>query len=383
MQSFNHCAGVNRWKYRNYNQQYPSFRPGLERSGTGFDLRAKKTQLSKLEKKMAKAGFWDNPDAAQAVVAQLSALKSIVEPVEELQREASDLQELFELAAAESDQEELRQLEDDLENLLRKCEQIELAGLLSRPEDMKNCFFSIHAGAGGTESCDWANMLLRMYCRYFEKNRYKFDELYITPGEEAGIRSIMLRVSGSFAYGKFSCETGVHRLVRISPFDANRRRHTSFAAVDCIPEFDEDIDVEINEDDLQIDFYRASGPGGQHVNKTSSAVRITHIPTGIVVQCQNERSQHKNRAAAMKVLRSRLYMLQKQKRDAELAKLYGEKGEIAWGNQIRSYVMQPYQMVKDHRTNYQTGDVQAVLDGDLDGFIESYLRHRAKTKLST
>jgi peptide chain release factor 2 len=255
-----------------------------------------------------------------------------------------------------------------------------LTGLLSRPDDMKNCFFSIHAGAGGTESCDWANMLLRMYTRYFESCKYKYRELDITPGEEAGIRSITLGVSGPFAYGKLSCEVGVHRLVRISPFDANKRRHTSFAAVDCVPEFDEDIDIEIKEDDLEIDFYRASGAGGQHVNKVSSAVRIKHGPTGIVVQCQNERSQHKNRAEAMKLLKAKLYMLEQQKRDAELAKLYSEKGEIAWGNQIRSYVMQPYQMVKDHRTNFQTGNVQAVLDGELDGFIETYLRHRAKEK---
>ena len=329
---------------------------------------------------MSKAGFWDNPDTAQSVVSQLSALKTVIEPVEEIQREVKDLQELFELAAAESDDDELAQLADDLSALVKRCEQIELAGLLSRPEDMKNCFFSIHAGAGGTESCDWANMLLRMYTRYFETNKYKFQELDITPGEEAGIRSITLRVSGPFAFGKLSCETGVHRLVRISPFDSQSRRHTSFAAVDCVPEFDEDIDVEISEEDLRIDFYRASGAGGQHVNKTSSAVRLTHEPTGIVVQCQNERSQHKNRAQAMKVLKARLYMLEQQKRDDEIAKLYGDKGEIAWGSQIRSYVLQPYQMVKDHRTSFQTGNVDAVLDGELNGFIESYLRHRAKNK---
>jgi peptide chain release factor 2 len=352
----------------------------LRKSGTGFDLSNKKSKLQKLEARMSREGFWDNPDSAQSVVSQLSALKSVIEPVEEIQREAQDLQELFELAASESDDEELRQLEDDLIALVKRCEQIELAGLLSRPEDMKNCFFSIHAGAGGTESCDWANMLLRMYTRYFEANKYKYQELDITPGEEAGIRSITLRVSGPFAFGKLSCETGVHRLVRISPFDANKRRHTSFAAVDCIPEFDEDIDVEINEDDLRIDFYRARGAGGQHVNKTSSAVRITHEPTDVVVQCQNERSQHKNRAQAMKMLKAKLYMLERQKRDAELAKLYSDKGEIAWGNQIRSYVLQPYQMVKDHRTNFQTGNVEAVLDGELNGFIENYLRYRAKNK---
>jgi len=218
-----------------------------------------------------------------------------------------------------------------------------------------------------------------MYTRYFETHKFRFQELDITPGEEAGIRSITLQVSGPFAFGKLSCETGVHRLVRISPFDANKRRHTSFAAVDCVPEFDDDIYIEINEDDIRIDFYRASGAGGQHVNKTSSAVRITHEPTGIVVQCQNERSQHKNRAQAMKMLKAKLYMLEQQKRDAEVAKLYGQKGEIAWGNQIRSYVLQPYQMVKDHRTDFQTGNVEAVLDGEIEGFIESYLRHRAKT----
>jgi len=287
---------------------------------------------------MSQAGFWDNSDSAQAVVSQLSALKAIVAPVEEIDREVKDLEELFELAV-ESDEDELKELEDDLGELTRRCEQVELQGLLSRPEDMKNCFFSIHAGAGGTESCDWASMLLRMYTRHFEAHKYKFRELDITPGEEAGIRSIT-----PFAFGRLSCEVGVHRLVRISPFDSNKRRHTSFAAVDVLPEFDDDIDIEINDDDLRIDFYRASGAGGQHVNKVSSAVRITHLATGIVVQCQNERSQHKNRAQAMKVLKSRLYMLEQQKRDAAVAKLYGEKGEIAWGSQIRSYVMQPYQM---------------------------------------
>ena len=350
----------------------------MKRSGTGFDLSAKKTELQQLEKQMSKAGFWDNPDKAQSIVSQLSALKSIVEPMEELLREVEDLAELFKLAAAESEKDELAQLEDDLAAVVKRCEEIELAGLLCRPNDTKNCFFSIHAGAGGTESCDWANMLLRMYSRYFEGEKYKVQELDITPGEEAGVRSVTLRVRGPFAYGRLSCETGVHRLVRISPFDSNKRRHTSFAAVNCVPEFDDDIDVEINDDDLRIDFYRASGAGGQHVNKTSSAVRITHAPSGIVVQCQNERSQHKNKAQAMKVLKARLYILEQQKRDNQMAKLYGDKGEIAWGNQIRSYVMQPYQMVKDHRTNFQTGNVAAVLDGELDGFIESYLRHRVK-----
>jgi len=218
---------------------------------------------------MSKAGFWDNPETAQAVVSQVSALKSVIEPAEQTVQGVKDLCELFELAAAESDEETLAQIEKELGGLKSRCEQIELEGLLCGPNDTKNCFFSIHAGAGGTESCDWTNMLLRMYSRYFERKAYKFRELDITPGEEAGIRSVTLRVSGPFAYGKLSCETGVHRLVRISPFDSQRRRHTSFAAVDCVPEFDDNIDVEINENDLRVDFYRASGAGGQHVNNYS------------------------------------------------------------------------------------------------------------------
>jgi len=329
---------------------------------------------------MSKPDFWDNPENARSVVSLLKALKAVIEPAEKLRRSAKDLAELFELAVEESDEKILTQIALDLNQLEKQYNAIELTGLLSGPNDMKNCFFSIHAGAGGTESCDWANMLLRMYTRYFDDNKFKCEQLDITPGEEAGIRSITLKVSGPFAYGKLSCETGVHRLVRISPFDSNARRHTSFAAVDCMPEFDEDIDIEINDEDLKIDFYRASGAGGQHVNKTSSAVRITHLPTGIVAQCQNERSQHKNRAEAMKMLKAKLYMRQQQARDAELAKLYSDKGEIAWGSQIRSYVLQPYQMVKDHRTETQTGNAQAILDGDIEQFIESYLKHRAKQK---
>jgi len=329
---------------------------------------------------MAEPGFWDNPDSAKAVVSQLSAVKSLIEPIEDVLRKVGDLGELFELAVSENDIEVLGQLEKDLAELKHQCEQIELSGLLCGPDDMKNCFFSIHAGAGGTESCDWVNMLVRMYGRYFQQNGFEYEELELTPGEEAGVRSLTLRVSGPFAFGKLSCEIGVHRLVRISPFDSQSRRHTSFAAVDVIPEYDNDIDIEIKDEDIRTDFYRASGAGGQHVNKTSTAVRITHLATGIVVQCQNERSQHKNRVLAMKMLKARLYRLQQQKKDDETAKLYSSKGEIAWGNQIRSYVMQPYQMVKDHRTDFQTGNVTAVLNGEIEGFIESYLRYRAKKK---
>jgi len=317
------------------------------------------------------------------VVSRLSALKSVIEPAEETLRQVKDVAELFEMAVAESDKEMLSHIEKDLKDLEKKLGQIELQGLLSGPDDTRNCFFSIHAGAGGTESCDWVAMLLRMYTRYFEKKKYKVEELDILPGEEAGIRSVTLRVGGPFAFGKLSCETGVHRLVRISPFDANKRRHTSFAAVDCMPEFEEDINIEIKDTDLRVDFYRAGGPGGQNVNKVSSAVRITHLPTGIVVQCQNERSQHKNRTQAMKYLKAKLYMIEQQKRDSELAKLYSDKGQIAWGNQIRSYVLQPYQLVKDHRTDFQTGNIDAILNGELDDFIESYLQYRAKNKVKS
>lgn len=330
---------------------------------------------------MSTPGFWDNQESAQGIVGQLSAIKAVVDPVEELQREVKDLVELFELAADEKDTDELTQVEEDFKALDRRCQQVELQGLLSGPQDMRNCFFAIHAGAGGTESCDWASMLLRMYTRYFDANKFKYEELDITPGEEAGIRSIQLRVTGPFAFGKLSCETGVHRLVRISPFDSQKRRHTSFAAVDVLPELPE-TDLTLKEIDCEIVFFRrSSGAGGQNVNKVSTAVRIRHIPTGIVVECVNERSQVQNKRMGLLILQGKIERMEQEKRDKEMNKLYGDKGEIAWGSQIRSYVLQPYQLVKDHRTDCQTGNVNAVLDGDLEPFIESYLRHRVKNKV--
>ncbi|MBU1259809.1 MAG: peptide chain release factor 2 [Planctomycetes bacterium] len=345
-----------------------------------LDVAAKQQQFDQLAQQMSKPGFWDNQDSAKSVVSRLSALKAVIEPAIDAEKKITDMAELFEVALAENNSQIISDTEQELGQLEKKCAQIELTGMLSGPDDMKNCFFSIHAGAGGTESCDWVSMLLRMYTRFFQQNKFTYEELDMTPGEEAGIRSITLKVAGPFAFGKLSCESGVHRLVRISPFDANKRRHTSFAAVDVMPEYDDDIDIEIDEKDLRIDFYRAGGAGGQHVNKTSSAVRITHAPSGIVTQCQSDRSQHRNKAEAMKMLKAKLYMLEQQKRDAEVAKLYGSKGEIAWGNQIRSYVLQPYQMVKDHRTDCQTGKVDAVLDGDIEDFIDSYLQYRAEKK---
>jgi len=251
---------------------------------------------------------------------------------------------------------------------------LELKTLLSGPHDAGDCYFAIHAGAGGTESCDWAQMLLRMYTRYFERQGYKVRMQELTPNEEAGLRSVTLSVEGDYVFGRLKGETGVHRLVRISPFDASARRHTSFAAVDVTPLFEEDIEVELRDEDLHVDTYRSSGPGGQHVNKTDSAVRITHLPTGIVVQCQSDRSQHRNRATALAMLKAKLYQLKKAEREAAATRAYEAKGKIAWGNQIRSYVLQPYTLAKDHRTGTEVGNVSAVLDGGLEPFIEAYLK---------
>ena len=246
--------------------------------------------------------------------------------------------------------------------------------MLSGKNDGRNAYLNIHAGAGGTESCDWTSMLLRMYSRWAERNKYSIEQIDLLPGEEAGIKSVTIFVKGSFAYGYLKSEVGVHRLVRISPFDSNSRRHTSFAAVDVIPELDTDIEIEVNEKDLKLDTYRSSGAGGQHVNKTSSAVRITHKPTGIIVQCQNDRSQHKNKAMALKMLKSKLYQLKEKEREKELANAYDEKGAIAWGHQIRSYVLQPYTMIKDLRTGEETPKTQSFLDGEIDDFITAYLK---------
>ena len=324
---------------------------------------------------MQRQGFWDNPEKAAAVVAELKGLKALIDPVEQAHERAEELAVLHGLAESENDPETRNEVDEGLSELSEQTDRLELIILLSGPLDRGNCYFSIHAGAGGTESCDWAAMLLRMYMRYFEQAGFSAEEVDRTDGEEAGIRSISLLVKGAYAYGYLSCEIGVHRLVRISPFDSQHRRHTSFASVDVLPEV-EDVSIEMGEEDIEMSFDRASGPGGQHVNKTSSAVRILHKPSGIVVRCQNERSQHKNRSEAMKMLKAKLYRLEEQKRDAELAKLYGEKGEIAWGNQIRSYFLQPYQLVKDHRTGHEQTDPAAVLDGKLDEFIAAYLRHR-------
>ncbi len=325
---------------------------------------------------MAQPSFWDDPETSRKIVAQLKAEKAIVGPLTDVLQRLEDLQTLHELAAAEEDAETMAEVDRDADALAEAVDRLELATLLNGPHDRADCYFSIQAGAGGTDAQDWAEMLARMFLRYFERNGFDAEELERTDGEEAGIKSISLHVTGPYAYGYLSCERGVHRLVRPSPFNADNKRQTSFAAVTVVPELD-DIDVEIDWDkDVREDTYRASGAGGQHVNKTSSAIRLTHEPTGLVVQCQNERSQHQNRAVARKMLLARLYELEQRKRDSDLAKLYGEKGQIAWGNQIRSYVLDD-RRVKDHRTNVETFNPDRVLDGDIQMFIDAYLRKRA------
>jgi len=329
---------------------------------------------------MAAPGFWSDQEAALKTVQSLKGLKAVLDPAREIARGLDEVRLMVGLASAEKDAATFQQLLADLQGVETRLDRLQFMALLSRPDDPKNCYFSIHAGAGGTESCDWVSMLLRMYTRYIERSGWTAAIVDSVEGEEAGLRSVTLRVVGPYVFGYLSAEAGVHRLVRISPFDSAARRHTSFASVDCLPEIADAGDIEVDEEELKIDFFRAGGAGGQHVNKTSSAVRITHLPTGIIVQCQNERSQHQNRAIAMEMLLGKLKRLQEAQRDKEIAKMYGQKGEIAWGNQIRSYVLQPYTLVKDHRTDYETAKVQDVLDGDLDAFIQAELHRRAAAR---
>jgi peptide chain release factor 2 len=322
---------------------------------------------------MEATGFWDNADKANTIMKEKSAIERALKDWNSFVTRSHDLEAMAELASEEGGEAMRAELEQELSRIKKDIASAEVAALLSGEQDISNAIVSIHPGAGGTEAQDWAEMLMRMYLRWAESQGYKTEILDYQAGEEAGAKSVTFTVSGDYAYGKLKAEAGVHRLVRISPFDAAKRRHTSFASLYVYPEVQEDIDIEIDEKDLRIDTYRASSAGGQHVNKTDSAVRITHIPTNIVVQCQNERSQLKNKNVAMKVLRSRLYELRKKEQDEKLGKLVSEKKDIAWGSQIRSYVFQPYQLVKDHRTSIETGNVNAVMDGDLNQFIEAYL----------
>jgi len=331
--------------------------------------------LKALEEKAAAPDLWDDPQAAQKLHADISRRKREIEPLQEMVAKAEDVVVLAQLAEEEGSDAESAEIETGLAEVERLISEQEMMRLFSGEYDSHNVIIHINAGAGGTESCDWVDMLARMYGRWAEQHGYVWELIDRTPGDDAGSRNITASIRGDHAYGRLRGERGVHRLVRISPFDSANRRHTSFTSVDVMPEVEEAGEVEINPDDLKIDTFRASSAGGQHVNKTDSAVRITHIPTGIVVSCQNERSQHKNRAFAMRVLNARLLDLKRQEQEKKLAELRGEQTEIAWGHQIRSYVLQPYQMVKDHRTECETGNASAVLDGQIDELLESFLRY--------
>jgi peptide chain release factor 2 len=329
-------------------------------------------KIQTLEKQSGAADFWQNREHAENTMSSLKRLRDTFDPWKELRERFRDVKELHNLAVEEADESLAEEINASLGNLRATYEQLKVLQLLGEENDPLSAFLTIHSGAGGTEACDWVSMLLRMYTRWAENHGYTTEILDMLEAE-GGIKSVTMEITGEYAYGFLKCETGIHRLVRISPFDASSRRHTSFASVFASPVIDDTIEVEVKTEDLRVDTYRAGGAGGQHVNKTDSAVRITHLPTGIVVQCQNERSQHKNKAMAMKVLRSRLYEHYREQQEAEKEKQESEKKDIAWGNQIRSYVFHPYSMVKDHRTKVEAGNVQAVMDGDIDQFIEGYL----------
>jgi peptide chain release factor 2 len=328
---------------------------------------------------MAEPDFWNNSRAARPVVQEKTHIEKTIRKWERLEREQEDLSVLLQLSEEAADASVHAEIQQSLKSLQEQIRHLEVEMLLSGEKDLNGAIMAIHPGAGGTESADWAQMLFRMYGRWAERNGYKTELIDLQPGDEAGIKSVTFSVLGDYAYGHLKAEAGVHRLVRISPFDAAKRRHTSFASVFVYPDLEDDDEFELDEKEIKMDAFRSSGPGGQNVNKVSSAVRLTHLPTGIVVSCQTERSQHKNRAMAMKLLRAKLYELDQEKKEKEMSSIVGEKKESAWGSQIRSYVFQPYQMVKDHRTNTEVGHVSAVMDGEIDVFINAYLVQTMKS----
>ena len=344
--------------------------------GGFFDVESLQRKITELDARVSAPEFWTT-DGREAVLQQLKSLKNQTGPFLELTRRQKDIAELLTLVE-DGDAESFKMVEKETTDMHQKIDALEFQKLLSGPADKNSAILSINAGAGGTEACDWVSMLLRMYTRWAEDHGYKTEIIDMLSGEEAGIKNVTMTIEGPFAYGYLKSENGVHRLVRISPFDANKRRHTSFASVEVIPEVDDDIQIDIKDTDIRVDVFRSGGKGGQGVNTTDSAVRITHLASGLVVQCQKERSQIKNKALAMKVLKSRLYEREMDKRMAEAQKQYDKKSEIAWGSQIRSYVLYPYKMVKDHRTDFETSNANAVMDGDIQGFMEAFLKGHKK-----
>lgn len=353
----------------------------LDQMEASLEVSRKEEKIAELEYKMGEPTFWDDAEAAQKINQELADLKGSVDKYKALREKYDDAATLLEMGLEEKDESMEADVKAELDAIADGLEALQLEVLLSAPYDANNAILTLHAGAGGTEAQDWTQMLLRMYGRWAERHGFAVETADLLPGDEAGVKSVTLFIKGHNAYGFLKSEKGIHRLVRISPFDAQARRHTSFSACDIMPEIDDNVDVNINMSDVRVDTYRASGAGGQHINKTSSAVRMTHEPTGIVVQCQNERSQLQNREQCLKMLRAKLFELEMEKKEAELAKLEGDQQKIEWGSQIRSYVFQPYTMVKDHRTGCEMGNVQAVMDGELDPFIRAYLSAKANHEL--
>ncbi len=355
-------------------QELGTYEEPLREVKASLSLDHKKQRVEELEREMEAPDFWDDAERAQKMTIELKSYKDIIETVENLEQQKADLFELIEMAYEENDPALIPDITTEYEDFKTTLEDLRINTLLSGEYDKNNAILRLNAGAGGTESCDWAGMLYRMYSRYAEKKGFSVEVLDLLDGDEAGIKSVTFQINGLNAYGYLKSEKGVHRLVRISPFNAQGKRQTSFVSLDVMPDIEEDLDVEINDDDLRIDTYRSSGAGGQHINKTSSAIRITHIPTGIVVQCQNERSQFQNKDKAMQMLKAKLFMLKQEENAEKLSDIRGDVKEIGWGNQIRSYVLQPYTMVKDHRTNVEVAQADQVLDGYLDPFINGYLK---------
>ncbi|MDE6663746.1 MAG: peptide chain release factor 2 [Lachnospiraceae bacterium] len=361
----------------NMKYELQSYESPLAEVGIHFDLANKEKRIEELDMEMQEPGFWDDPDKSNQKMREAKNLKDIVETIKGLEGQYDDIMTLIEMGYEDNDPAIIPDISEELENFKQTFEDIRISTLLSGEYDKNNAILRLNAGAGGTESCDWCSMLYRMYTRWAERKGFKLEVLDYLDGEEAGIKSVTFQINGENAYGYLKSEKGVHRLVRISPFNAQGKRQTSFVSLDVMPDIEEDVDVEIKDEDIRVDTYRSSGAGGQHINKTSSAIRITHFPTGIVVTCQNERSQHMNKDKAMQMLKAKLYMLKQEENAEKLSDIRGDVKEIGWGSQIRSYVMQPYTMVKDHRTNEESGNVDAVMDGSIDSFINAYLKWKS------